>query len=111
MNKFISLLIISSCIIAQGVNPLIWSPVEEDNRFIQQVWGQVCNGTGILNSDTDNCNTQWGQHQLEIDIDNDGDNLIDSEDSDEIGSPRESALSISVRRLTEDIVNELTNTW
>jgi hypothetical protein len=44
-------------------------------------------------------------------IDNDGDNLIDSEDSDEIGSPRESALSISVRRLTEDIVNEITNTW
>ena len=31
--------------------------------------------------------------------------------NDEIGSPRESALSISVRRLTEDIVNELTNTW
>ena len=40
-----------------------------------------------------------------------GDNLIDSEDSDEIGSPRESALSISVRRLTADIVNEITNTW
>ena len=60
--------------IAQGINPLTWSPVEEDNRFIQQAWGQVCNGTGILNSDTDNCNTEWGQHQLEIDIDNDGDN-------------------------------------
>jgi len=74
MKKLICLLIISSCMIAQGINPLIWSPVEEDNRFIQQVWGQVCNGTGILNSDTDNCNTQWGQHQLEIDIDNDGDN-------------------------------------
>ena len=70
----VSFLFIYTCLTAQGVNPLIWSPVEEDNRFIQQVWGQVCNGTGILNSDTDNCNTQWGQHQLEIDIDNDGDN-------------------------------------
>jgi len=63
-----------TCLTAQGINPLIWFPVEEDNRFMQQVWGQVCNGTGILNSDADHCNTQWGQHQLEIDIDNDGDN-------------------------------------
>jgi hypothetical protein len=76
MNKTRNLIIISlsSILLAQGINPLTWSPVEEDNRFIQQVWGQVCNGTGILNSDTDVCNTQWGQHQLEIDIDNDGDN-------------------------------------
>ena len=61
--------------------------------------------------------TSWGVYVPGVDIstdglDNDGDNLIDSEeDSDEIGSPRESALSISVRRLTEDIVNEITNTW
>ena len=61
--------------------------------------------------------SSWGSYLPGVDIstdgiDNDGDNLIDiEEDSDEIGSPRESALSISVRRLTEDIVNEITNTW
>ena len=60
--------------------------------------------------------SSWGSYLPGVDIstdgiDNDGDNLIDSKDSDEIGSPRESALSISVRRLTEDIVNEITNTW
>ncbi len=61
--------------------------------------------------------SSWGSYLPGVDIstdglDNDGDNLIDSEeDSDEIGSPRESALSISVRRLTEDIVDEITNTW
>ena len=61
--------------------------------------------------------SSWGSYLPGVDIstdgiDNDGDSLIDSEeDSDEIGSPRESALSISVRRLTEDIVNEITNTW
>ena len=60
--------------------------------------------------------SSWGSYTPGVDIstdniDNDGDNLKDSEDSDEIGSPRESALSISVRRLTEDIVNEITNTW
>lgn len=60
--------------------------------------------------------SSWGSYLPGVDIstdgiDNDGDNLIDSKDSDETGSPRESALSISVRRLTEDIVNEITNTW
>ena len=60
--------------------------------------------------------SNWGSYLPGVDIstdgiDNDGDNLIDSEDSNEIGSPRESALTISVRRLTEDIVNEMTNTW
>ena len=60
--------------------------------------------------------SSWGSYTPGVDIstdniDNDGDNLIDSEDSDEIGSPRESALSISVRRLSEDIVSEITNTW
>ena len=60
--------------------------------------------------------SSWGSYLPGVDIntdgiDNDGDNLIDSEDSDETGSPRESAMSISVRRLTEDIVNEITNTW
>ena len=44
-------------------------------------------------------------------VDNDGDNLIDDEDDDEQGSPRESALKISERILTEDIINEITNTW
>jgi len=60
--------------------------------------------------------SSWGVYAPGVDIstdniDNDGDNLIDSNDSDEVGSPRESAMSISVRRLTEDIVNEITNTW
>ena len=54
----------------------------------------------------------WGSYTPGVDIgtdglDNDGDNLIDGDDRDESGSPRESALNISVRRLTEDIVNEI----
>ena len=60
--------------------------------------------------------SSWGIYAPGVDIstdnlDNDGDSLIDSEDSDEVGSPRESAMSISARRLTEDIVSEITNTW
>ena len=60
--------------------------------------------------------SSWGVYAPGVDIstdnlDNDGDSLIDSDDSDEVGSPRESAMNISVRRLTEDIVSEITNTW
>ena len=60
--------------------------------------------------------SNWGAYGTGVDIstdgiDNDGDNLIDADDSDEFGSPRESALNIAVRRLSEDIVNEITSTW
>ena len=60
--------------------------------------------------------SNWGSYLPGVDIstdgiDNDGDSLIDGDDSDETGSPRESALNISARRLTEDIVNQITNTW
>ena len=60
--------------------------------------------------------SSWGSYTPGVDIstdrlDNDGDGLIDAEDSDENGSPRESALSISVRKLTADIVSEINNTW
>ena len=60
--------------------------------------------------------TSWGIYAPGVDIgsdnlDNDGDTLIDEDDSDEVGSPRESAMQISVRHLTKDIVNEITNTW
>ena len=60
--------------------------------------------------------SSWGVYAPGLDIsmdllDNDGDGYVDGEDSDEIGSARESAMSISVRRLTLDIVNEIINTW
>ena len=60
--------------------------------------------------------SSWGVYAPGVDIsidglDNDGDGFKDSEDSDEVGSPRESAMNISVRRLTEDILSEITNTW
>jgi len=44
-------------------------------------------------------------------IDNDSDGLTDSEDSDEFGSPRESAILIAVEKITELIINEITSTW
>jgi len=60
--------------------------------------------------------SSWGSYTPGVDIgadglDNDGNGLIDSEDSNETGSPRESALTISVSKLSHNIINEITNTW
>ena len=44
-------------------------------------------------------------------IDNDSDGLYDSEDSDEYGSPRESAIRIVANKVTDRILNELISTW
>ena len=44
-------------------------------------------------------------------IDNDQDGLIDSEDDDEFGPPRESAIKIASRQITESIINNIISTW
>ena len=44
-------------------------------------------------------------------IDNDGDGKTDSEDLDEFGSPRESAIRIAVNKISEDVIDEILLTW
>ena len=44
-------------------------------------------------------------------LDNDQDGLIDGEDSDEYGPPRESALKIASKKLSENIIANITSTW
>ena len=44
-------------------------------------------------------------------IDNDQDGLIDSEDDDEFGPPRDSALKIASKKMSENIVANITSTW
>tara|TARA_Y100001970_G_C14038696_1_gene752485 strand:- start:332 stop:913 length:582 start_codon:yes stop_codon:yes gene_type:complete len=44
-------------------------------------------------------------------IDNDGDNLIDSNDDDEFGPPREGAIRISIEKLSRNIISQITSTW
>ena len=47
--------------------------MQEDNRFIQQAFEKVCVGTDILGTDGEECNLNLQQHQIEVDIDNNGD--------------------------------------
>jgi len=44
-------------------------------------------------------------------IDNDNDSFIDDKDDDEFGLPRESAIKIASRQITESIINNIISTW
>ena len=75
-----------------------WSDLKKDEPLVdRQLSSFGIYGTGVdISSDG---------------IDNDSDGLTDSEDSDEFGSPRESAVRIAVEKITELIINEITSTW
>ena len=59
---------------------------------------------------------EWAVYGDSIDIsndgiDNDGDGLIDSEDGDENGAPRDSAKIITANKVAELILAKITSTW
>ena len=58
----------------------------------------------------------WGAYGLSGDIssdgiDNDNDSFVDEKDDDEFGLPRESAIKIAARQVTETITNNIISTW
>jgi len=58
----------------------------------------------------------WGAYGLSGDlatdgIDNDGDGLIDGDDNDEFGDPRTFATKVAVRKIAEDILDEIVSSW
>jgi hypothetical protein len=44
-------------------------------------------------------------------IDNDNDGKMDAEDDDEFGEPRAFATKVAVRKIAEDILNDIMTTW
>ncbi len=44
-------------------------------------------------------------------IDNDGDGLIDSEDENEFGDPREFATKVAAEKIAQDVLNEIMTSW
>jgi hypothetical protein len=44
-------------------------------------------------------------------IDNDNDGKIDNDDDDEFGEPRAFATKVAVRKIAQDILNDIMTTW
>jgi len=75
-----------------------WVDVANDKILLQKIfkgWGAYGIG-GDISTD---------------EIDNDGDGLIDDEDSDEIGDARSFATKIAVGKIAQDILNDILTTW
>ena len=58
----------------------------------------------------------WGAYGLSGDIstdaiDNAGDGMIDGDDDDEFGDPREFATTVAETKIAEDILNEIMTSW
>ena len=93
---------------------VIWYDLKRDEILFEKKmnsWGSYAPGVDIGSDGLDNDGDCSGDSNSDGCRCCAGDDKVDENDSDESGSPRESALDISVRRLTEDIVNEITNTW
>ena len=79
---------------------------------IKIIWYDLINNENIIEKSIQ----EWSTYSLGIDIgkdklDNDLDGLIDEEDSDEYGIPREGAMRIAMEKVSKRIINELTSTW
>ena len=79
---------------------------------VEVIWYDLINNVDIINKTI----TEWSTYNLGINIgddllDNDLDGLIDSEDSDEYGTPKEGAMRIAIDKISKRIINELTSTW
>jgi len=75
-------------------------------------WFDLIKNIDIVNKSI----TEWSTYNLGINIgddkiDNDLDGLIDSEDSDEYGTPKQGAMRIAIDKVSKRIINELTSTW
>ena len=75
-------------------------------------WFDVLNQKNILEGNY----SAFGAYGLSGDIgsdgiDNDNDGKIDSNDDDEFGEPRSFATKVAVRKIAEDILNDIMTTW
>ena len=76
------------------------------------MWSDFHKGEVLFNININ----EWGIYGDSIDIsndgiDNDGDGFIDSEDSDEIGAPRNAAKIIAINKVAEKISTKIISTW
>ena len=80
--------------------------------YVKIEWYDVLKENNIIQ----NTYTGYGAYGISGDIssdgiDNDKDGKLDSEDDDEFGEPRAFATKVAIRKITEDILNDIMTTW
>ncbi len=75
-------------------------------------WYDVKNDKVILKKQFSGWGAYGSSGDISTDgIDNDGDGLIDGDDDDEFGDPREFATRVAVNKIAEDVLNEIMTAW
>ena len=80
---------------------------------VQVIWTDISNGTNMLQDNGTDYTAIYGTG-MDIGsdlIDNDGDGLIDGDDSDEFGLPREGAMRIISSKISNEIIEKIKTTW
>ncbi|MBT4594150.1 MAG: hypothetical protein HN913_06365 [Candidatus Marinimicrobia bacterium] len=101
--------------IADGPHTFNQDEVVSEYRYsitLQLEWNDLVKGETLITKKY----TAWGAYGLSGDIstdgiDNDGDGKIDELDDDEFGEPRAFATQVAVRKIAEDILNDIVSTW
>ena len=109
--------ILSGKIIKVTEGPYTYSIQESVSEYRYKIdikieWFDVLNKKNILEGNY----SAFGAYGLSGDIgsdgiDNDNDGKIDSDDDDEFGEPRSFATKVAVRKIAEDILNDIMTTW
>jgi len=97
--------------------PYTYSKKESVSEYRYKVdikveWYDVKNDKNLI----ENTYSAFGAYGLSGDIgtdgiDNDNDGKIDDDDDDEFGEPRSFATKVAVRKIAEDILNDIMTTW
>ena len=90
---------------------------EEVNEYritikVKAIWFDTLNDQPLFEQEF----VAWGAYDPNEDIssdgiDNDNDTFIDDLDDDEFGLPRESAMEIASKKISESIINKIVSTW
>ena len=77
---------------------ILWVDNENEKNLIEKTF------TGFGNYSINNDPSSDG-------IDNDNDGILDENDDDEFGDPRELAINIAINKIASDVVNSILSTW
>ena len=109
--------ILNGKIIKVTEGPYTYSKQESVSEYRYKIdikieWFDVINQKNIHESNY----SAFGAYGLSGDIgsdgiDNDNDGKIDGDDDDEFGEPRSFATKVAVRKIAEDILNDIMTTW